>query len=195
MQQSRVVRRRRLPGRVGPHTHIRREPGAWSVKVMRRGRTFADYFSDGVWGGRDRALVAAQRFRDELLLRIDPDTRVRRRPPKGVRSATGIAGVSLERHRVDGRVYGRYVASWVDPEKGPQRRRFLIERYGMEEALALAVEARERGVAESHRRQLALQRQEARRRLRQTPPMPRRVKDPLSRKGISMARRRSRRSR
>ena len=183
----------RTAARTESLTHIRREPGAWSVHVTRHGRVFADYFSDAVWGGRERALVAAERFRDRLLLRIEPDLRVRRRAPRGTRNATGIVGVRLERHVVDGRVYGRYVASWPDLDTGSKRRRFLIERYGKEEALALAVEARERGLAQSHARKLALQRQEAKRRLEQAPPLPRPVKDPLSRKGISMARRRPRR--
>ena len=163
------------------------------MTVRRRGHNFGDYFPDAVWGGRDRALLAAQHFRDQLLLRIGPDTRVRRRSPKGTRNVTGVVGVRLERHVVEGRVYHRYVAHWPDPEKGTRRRRFLVERYGKEQARALAIEAREAGVAHSHAQQLARQCEEARRRLQEAPPMPRQVKDPLSRKGISMARRRPRR--
>jgi hypothetical protein len=91
------------------------------VQVTRRGQPFGDYFPDAVWGGREQALLAAQHFRDELLAGIiGPDTRVRRRPPRGRRSKTGIAGVSLERHLVEGRVYHRYVASWQDPDEGPR---------------------------------------------------------------------------
>jgi hypothetical protein len=176
-------------------TNIRREPGAWYVQIWRRGRHFADYFSDAVWGGRAQALVAAQRFRDELLLRIEPDTRVRRRKPKGARTRTRVVGVTLEPHVVDGRVYERYVATWRDPERGTLRRRFLVQRYGKKEALALAIEARERGVSESRRRWRELQRTGARERLRQAPPMPLPVKDPRTRQGISMARRRPRRGR
>ena len=163
------------------------------MTVIRRGHTYADYFGDAVWGGRARALLAAQHFRDQLLQRIGPDTRARRQIPKGTRSETGVVGVSLERHVVGGRVYGRYVAHWQDPEKGPQRRRFLVEHYGKQRALALAMDAREAGVAHSDAYHRARQREEASRRLRKAPPMPRQVKDPLSRKGISMARRRSRR--
>ena len=125
--------------------------------------------------------------------RIEPDTRVRRRVPRGVRSVTGVVGVSRERHMVDGRGYERYVANWQDPEKGPQRRRFPVQRYGREQALALAIEAREAGVARVHAEQLRRQREEARRRLRAAQPMPRQVRDPLSRKGINMGRRRPRR--
>jgi len=164
------------------------------VTVLRRGRRFVGHFADAVWGGHQRALLAAQRFRDQLLLRVGPDTRVRRRKPKGTRSRTGVVGVSLERNVVGGRVYESYAAYWPDPEKGSGRRRFLVQRYGREQALALAIEAREAGVAHNHAHRLVRQREEATRRLQNAPPMPRQVKDPLSRQGISMARRRPRRA-
>ena len=64
---------------------------------------------------------------------------------------------------------------------------------GKEQARALAIEAREAGVAHSDALLMARQREEAGRRLQKAPPMPRQVKDPRSRKGISMARRRPRR--
>lgn len=187
--------RRRRPPRVGPLTNIWREPGAWSVVLTRKGRRFPEYFGDAVWGGRGRALLAAQRFRDQLLLRIEPDTRVRRRPARGSRSKTGVVGVIRERHVVDGRSYWRYVASWRDPDEGAQRRRFYERTYGKEEAKALAIEARETGVARSHARMMDLQREAAAARLDSAPPAPRPVKDPLSRKGINMGGRRPRRAR
>lgn len=189
-----MARGLRKPTAIRPLTHVHRQPGAWYVAIQRKGRAFTDYFSDAVYGGRQRSLVAAQRFRDDLLLRIGPDTRVRRRPVLGRGSATGIVGVSLERTRVHGRVYESYTATWPDPEKGQARRRFLIQRYGRERALALAQEAREAGIAQNHARMLALQREQASQRLRQAPPMPRKVRDPLTRKGISMASRRPRRA-
>ena len=160
--------------------------------VTRKGHAYPGDFADAVWGGREQALVAAQRFRDELLLRIGPDTRVRRRIPKGTRRGTGVVGVTLEPHVVAGRVYERYVARWQDPESGSQRRRFLVEHYGKEQAFALAKKARIAGVAHSHAAELARQCIGARQRLRSARPMPRQVKDPLDRIGISMARRRPR---
>ncbi len=190
-----MARDPRRPTRIGPLTNIHREPEGWSPNVRRAGRDFTDYFGDAVWGGRARALLAAQHFRDRLLQRIDPDTRVRRRPAKGRRSRNGVEGVSREPHWVDGRLYHRYVATWQDPVKGHQRRRFLVEHYGEEEARALAIDAREAGVARSRADWLARQREEAKRRLQKAAPLPRQVKDPRSRKGISMARRRSRRAR
>jgi hypothetical protein len=90
-------------------------------------------------------------------------------------------------------VYHRYIAYWRDADKQPRRRRFGVERYGDSEARALAAKARRAGVKQAHAERLARQREEAARRLRNAPPMPARVKDPRSRKGISMARRRPRR--
>lgn len=185
--------RRRSPLRIGPLTNIVREDDGWTVRVRRRGHDFVDYFGDSVWGGRAPALLAAQHFRDGLLQRIGADTRVRRRIPKGSRSKTGVPGVSFERHVVDGHTYSRYIAQWQDPEEGTRRRRFLVQRYGRELARELAIQARRTGVAQSGARLKARQREEARKRLRNTAPMPRPVKDPRSRKGISMARRRPRR--
>jgi hypothetical protein len=190
-----MARPGRRPPRIGPLTNIHSEPEGWSLKVRRGGHEFSDYFGSAVYGGRERALLAAQHARDELLRRIDPDQRVRRRMPKGSRSKTGVVGVSREPYVVDGRRYHRYVAHWPDPEKGrPRRRWFLVEHYGEERAKALAIDAREAGVARGHACLLARQREETRRRLQNAAPMPRPVKDPRSRKGISMARRRPRRS-
>ena len=187
-----MARGRRRPARIGPLTNIIEGPDGWTVRVERRGKAFPEYFGYAVWGGKNRAKLAAQRYRDELLLRIEPDSRVRRQTPKGRRSKTGVVGVSVEPHEVGGRVYRRYVACWQDPEEGPKRRRFLVEHHGEEGARALAIETREAGVAHLRAYLLARQREEAARRLEKAAPMPRQVKDPLSRKGISMARRRPR---
>jgi hypothetical protein len=189
------MRPQRRPPRVGLRTNIHEEPEGWSVRVTRGGRDHADYFGNAVWGGRGRALLAAQHWRDRLLLRIDPDIRVRRKPATGRRHSTGVEGVSRETHRVGGRIYCRYIAGWRDPEKGWQRRRFLVQRYGKEQAFALAKRARRSGVKRSKAYMKARQREEAVLRLRKASAMPRPVKDPRSRRGISMARRRPRRKR
>jgi hypothetical protein len=156
---------------------------------MRQGQRHTGNFAHAVWGGKALALVAARRFRDELLLRLEPDTRVRRQVPRGARGTTGVVGVTIEPHRVGGRVYERYVARWKDPDSGVRRRRFSIKGYGKDRAFALAVEAREAGVARCRAVELARQREEAARRLQEAPPMPARAKHPLSRKGIRMPRR------
>jgi hypothetical protein len=181
----------RTPRRTLPR-NIYYDRRAHSVVVTRRGRLYSGHFSDGVWGGRAQSRIAAQRWLYALLKDIDPDTRVRQRPPKGSLSKTGIVGVSLETYRVDGRPYQRYVAKWQGLEKGSQKRRFSVSRYGRNHAQALAREARKAGVARYEAQLSARQREEAARHLRQAPPQPRQIKDPLSRKGISMAARRPR---
>ena len=166
------------------------------MRLIRRGQPFQGNFPDAVWGGRDLALVAAQRYRDKLLLRrAGPDTRVRRKVPNGRRSRTGIAGVSFEEYVVEGHLYHRYVAHWQDADKEGRRRRFGVGPYGDQEAKALAAKARRAGLEQTDAERLARQREEAARRLQNAPPMPSQVKDPRSRKGISMARRRPRRAR
>ena len=185
--------RGRRPARIGPLTNIIEEPGAWTVRVERGDKKYAEYFGNAVWGGKKRAKLAAQRWRDELLLRIDPDTRVRREVPKGRRSETGVAGVSVERHKVHGRVYPRIVAHWQDLKTGKTKKTFSVALHGWDGAKALAVEAREAGVARYRAQMAARQQGQAVARLEKAGPMPRPVKDPLSRKGISMARRRPRR--
>jgi hypothetical protein len=172
--------------------NIYRERGAYNVVVMRKGHRYQDHFADRVWGGQAQARVAAQRWLYALLKDIDPDTRVRRRPPRGSENKTGILGVSLETNRVGGRAYERYVAQWRDLEKGIQRRRFNVSCYGRDRARALANGARKVGVARYKAELAARQREEATRRLRRAPSQPRQMMDPLSRKGISMAARRSR---
>lgn len=161
------------------------------MHVIRAGRPFTGWFADAVWGGKRKGLVVAKRFRDHLLLRIGPDTRVRRVAPKGTRSKTGVVGVSLEPHVVEGRTYERYVAHWSNEEGRVRRRRFSVEKYGRDRAIAMAIDAREEGVARSHAARLARQRHEAGRRLLKAPPMPRQVRASRSRKGISMANRRT----
>ena len=103
-----------------------------------------------------------------------------------------MVGVTIERNVVDGRIYERAVGSWQDAKGVKQKRRFQLGLYGRDEAVARAREARERGLAQARRELLERQRDEASRRLAQAPPMPRQVKDPRSRKGINMGRRRPR---
>ncbi|MEW6752822.1 MAG: AP2 domain-containing protein [Candidatus Latescibacterota bacterium] len=161
------------------------------MTIIRAGRSSPGYFADATYGGRRAALVAAQRYRDELLLcRVPPDTRIPRWPPKNKRHTTGVLGVSRETYRVNGRAYQRYVATWPDPEHGTQRRRFAVRRYGRRRARELAIAARQAGVAHACAVFLARQRAEAALRLKHAPPPPEQVKDPRARRGIRMPPRR-----
>ena len=145
MDSAAMPRGSRRPPRIGPLTNIQEDSRSFTVHVTRQGRTVSDYFSFAVWGGRAPALVAAQRFRDELLARrLGPDSRVRRRVARG-RGMGSRPGVTLERYSVEGRHYERYIAQWQDPDKGLERRRFSLKRHGKRRARALAIEARRSG--------------------------------------------------
>jgi hypothetical protein len=176
-------------------THILEEEKAWTVLVIRQEQRYSDYFAHAVYGGKRPALLAARRYRDELLQRIGPDSRERRRKPRGHEGSGPVVGVTVESYTVGGRLYRRYVAHWQSPEGRPRKRRFSVMRYGEEGAEARAIAAREAGVAETRAALLARQREAATRRLEKAAPMPPQVRDPLCRKGISMARRRPRRKR
>jgi hypothetical protein len=184
-----VRRTPRNRGPVGPRTNIYRQAGAWQVQIIRRGQSHGGWFADSVYAGRQPALIAARRRRDELLRQLAGDTRTRRRHRAGRRSSLPV-GVSKERYRSGPRWYTRMVGHWTDVDGQPRKRGFSIRLYGRagarQRALAASRQGREAAARELRRRQHA----EAARRLREAPPAPPKVKDPRSRKGISMARRR-----
>jgi hypothetical protein len=150
---------------------------------MRGGRNHNGHFADAVYGGKRQSHIAAQRFRDLLLRRIEPDTRVRRKVPRGSRNETDKVGVAFEEYVVGGRLYERFVAQWQDADGRHRRRRFGVGPYGRRGAFALAVEGRKEGVAQSRAVQRARQREGALQRLAAAPSEPRQLKDPKSRKG------------
>lgn len=178
-----MKRPRRRRKSVTSRTNIYREPGAWAVRVMRGGRNHNGHFADAVYGGKRQSHIAAQRFRDLLLRRIEPDTRVRRKVPRGSRNETDKVGVAFEEYVVGGRLYERFVAQWQDADGRHRRRRFGVGPYGRRGAFALAVEGRKEGVAQSRAVQRARQREGALQRLAAAPSEPRQLKDPKSRKG------------
>jgi hypothetical protein len=181
-----MKRRRRAYRTVGPFTNIYREPGAWAVRVLRGGKYHVGHFADATFGGKREALIAARRFRDDLLRIIEPDIRVRRRVPKGSRNETRKVGVAFEVYEVDGRRYQRYIAHWKDEDGRSRRRRFSVGKYGDALAFKLAAMARHEAVEKVRAVLRARQVAEARDRLDGAPPSPRRIKDPRSRKGMRM---------
>lgn len=73
----------------------------WFVRVYRGGKCYSRLFSDGRFGGKRAAQLAAQQFRDELLETV---------PPRAVR----------QQELSNGRVY-RDVRSYVDKDGKEQR--------------------------------------------------------------------------
>jgi hypothetical protein len=126
--------------------HERSRTHAWRVTIQRQGKVHVGHFSDGVFGGKRKALAAAKEYRDGLLAKFPPLTRKEYCSILRRNNRSGLAGVS-------------YHAEVIETERGPVERRFWIARlplepwrtklvkfsvakYGAEEAFRRAVKAR-----------------------------------------------------
>lgn len=129
----------------GSRTH------AWRVTIQRQGKIHVGHFSDGVCGGRQKALDAAKKYRDDLLARYPPLTRKQYCAILRRNNRSGLAGVSFH-------------AEVIETDRGPVERRFWIARlplqpwrtklvkfsvakYGAEDAFRRAVKARKAALA------------------------------------------------
>ena len=133
----------------------------WQVRgrATRKGRgKRASYksrmFSDNVYGGRDEALAAAEKFYENI--KNDPEwfppVRTAEQPPYHYKlsraNKSGVNGVHRVKERVEkrsGRTKPAYwVATFADPRKGRQGHKgFSVNEYGEAEARRLAVEFRQ----------------------------------------------------
>jgi hypothetical protein len=124
------------------HTH------AWRVTLQRMGEIMVGTFSDGVYGGKQKALKAAVEFRDSLLAYDQPFEHrlwVRTRLRKS--NTSGIAGVGRYEAIANpntGRRTAFWLATWVDEHGNRRRRKFYVSRYGERGAKRRAIEERER---------------------------------------------------
>lgn len=123
--------------------------GIWLVTLSRgtKGQSHRKPFSDLFHGDKQRALAAAQAWRDEMERRH----RERGRPPAVARSRPpnldGVAGVYRQRYvcrHADGSETAHFYWQARTPKglKPGQSRTFYISKYGEREAHRLAVEAR-----------------------------------------------------
>ena len=121
----------------------------WSVGTKRGGKRWKRYFRDEKGpGGREKALERARAYRDKLLAKIGPATKVKRRVP---RSSTGVVGVvRVEETSKAGETLVRFCASWPvvtgTNVRRSKRVSFSAGRWGEERAFRLAVRARKEGV-------------------------------------------------
>lgn len=127
-------------------------PGAgthgWQVRLQRRGRKYAKYFADGIYGGPEQAMAAGRQWRDALLEQLEQVEQIRF-CTRSARNQSGVVGVSKVRVSANGASYEFWQATW-SPEAGRRRTvKFSIRRYGDRRAFRLAVEAREEGIGEA----------------------------------------------
>ncbi len=116
------------------------------MAIRRRGKTYQRQFGDREHGGSEKAHVAAESYLKSLLDILPKRSRI---PKKYATNKSGAAGVirTWERSRT-GIKSLYYKAYWPKPNEPGKVicRKFSVSKYGRDEAFALAVEARRKGV-------------------------------------------------
>lgn len=127
------------------HTH------AWVVTISRRRRKFVKHFTDGVYGGKRKALAAAIAYRDQVISRNPPMTLKEFCSVMKRNNRSGISGVCRYASgdpRQDGKLRWYWVARW-SPEPGKNKQiKFSVNRYGEKGAFQRAVLARKKALAQ-----------------------------------------------
>jgi len=121
---------------------------SWVVIVQRRGESHLRWFTDGIYGGKEKALAAAIEHRDFLVSshsESEQNLWVRTRLRKN--NTSGIPGVGRYEALANPNT-GRYnifwLASWIDEYGRSRKRKFYVSRYGERLAKQLAIAERER---------------------------------------------------
>ena len=117
------------------------------VRLQRRGISHNAFFADQSYGGKRRALWAAQMYFRVLERKHRPITRKRRAELVGRKGKSGIIGVQraiVKRLGQPRRVY--WQANWSPRSHVVKRRAFSVHKFGERKARALAIRARRIGV-------------------------------------------------
>ncbi len=116
---------------------------AWLVVVQRKNRLMTRMFSDGVHGGKGKALVAAKAWHAQQtppLAEFEQQMWVRTIKRRNNRS--GIVGVSRIVRRDSG--VACWLASWTDPTGRNRTRKFSTRLWGERAAKQMAIDERQR---------------------------------------------------
>jgi len=120
---------------------------AWRVKLSRRGIDHVKNFPDKRWGGKHKALVQAKAFRDELLEKHPPLSRLEFCSILRSNNQSGITGVyryaksfKLKNGKIKESWY--WEATWPIGKSKQSHRSFPVNEYGEAKARQLAVRAR-----------------------------------------------------
>ena len=106
-------------------------------------------FSDGVWGGKQKALDAALAWRDEQIGLLPAyELQVRRRNLLRKNNKSGVPGVGrYEREPPpgkEGKGSAFWMAFWTDPDGKAHKRKFAVNRWGERGAKLRAIDMRMR---------------------------------------------------
>lgn len=131
-----------------------RSTHGWLVRVQRHHRIAIKLFSDGVWGGKRKALAAARDWRD---LQTQPlaeySQKLWRRNGLRRNNRSGVVGAARYERKPDAgkKASGGafWMASWVDEHGASRKRKFSVSRWGERGAKRMAIEEREQQVRRS----------------------------------------------
>ncbi len=128
---------------------------AWLVQVQRHNQIAMKMFSDGVWGGKRKALAAARAWRDELTQPLTEQAHalwLRNRLRSNNRS--GLVGVARYERTVDANSRKNsgaafWLGFWIDEHGASRKRKFSVKLWGERGAKQKAIAARALGVSEA----------------------------------------------
>ena len=125
---------------------------AWFVQVQRNSCNVRKMFSDGVYGGKRKALKVAIDFHAQILASVPYyEYQIRLRSVLRRNNTSGIPGVGRY-DKIANRNTGRrevfWLAAWVDEHGASRKRKFSVLRHGERKAKQLAVIERERRLKE-----------------------------------------------
>jgi hypothetical protein len=151
MPESRGPRRSSSYG-IGRVDDDKKSMHCWVVHIERKRRVWHRSFSDGVCGGKAKALHAARAFRDEVLVSHSPMTRAENASIRRSNNRSGVPGV-LRQASVETTAAGPverayWIAYWTKPDGKRSIRKFSIRKYGEKDAFKRAKAARKQALAE-----------------------------------------------
>jgi hypothetical protein len=126
------------------HEISEKSSAGWLMRIQRQKQLTQEYFSDGVYGSKNKARIAAEARYQELAKKLPPP--LPRDATKSVRNTSGKVGVRLSKENgryADSKLLYSYVAFWrvngVDSTV-----RFGILKYGKRGAFIRAGIARDK---------------------------------------------------
>lgn len=119
----------------------------WLVTIQRRGVIHRKHFSDGVFGGKQKAFAAAKQFRDEIIAKHPPFSLREYSSIVKKNNRSGVVGVcrycaSETRDMPEDKQRWFWVASWPLPSGKRKRVKFSVNKYGEDGAFKMALKAR-----------------------------------------------------
>lgn len=116
---------------------------AWVVSLFRGGRqVVAREFVGSVYGGLEEALVAARRYRDEVLRQFPLEDRLPYRQTRKANNTSGIPGVAF---RPASKKFPAYWCAETQVAVGKRLSKcFFLSKYDYETAKCLAIKERQK---------------------------------------------------